>query len=79
MKEISIKVDDELYRRASQKVSDLESEVNQRVTEYLESVNSDDHGIVARSRTADLFAATKNFSVGIRPPREEIHERWKTP
>jgi hypothetical protein len=76
MKEISIKIDDELYDRASQKVSNLEGEVNQRVTEYLESVNGDDHDIVtARSRMADLFAATNNFSVGIRPTREEMHER----
>ena len=76
MKEISIKIDDELYRRASQKVSNLEGEVNQRVTEYLESVNGDDHEIVAaRVRMADLFGATKNFGVGIRPSREEMHER----
>jgi len=77
MKEISIKIDDELYRRASRKVENLEAEVNQRVTEYLESVNGDDDDIVAaaRARMADLFAATKNFGVGVRPSREEMHER----
>ena len=75
MKEISIKIDDELYRRASQKVSNLESEVNQRVNEYLESVNGDDDIVAARTRMADLFAATKNFTVGIRPSREEMHDR----
>jgi len=47
MKEIYIKIDDELYRRASRGVSNLESEVNQRVTQYLESVNGDDYYIVA--------------------------------
>jgi hypothetical protein len=75
MKEISIKIDDELYRRASQKVLNLESEVNQRVNEYLESVNGDDDIVAARIRMAELFAATKNFSVGIRPSREEMHDR----
>ena len=75
MKEISIKIDDDLYRRASQKVSNLESEVNQRVNEYLESVNGEDDIVAARTRMADLFAATKNFSVGIRPSREEMHDR----
>jgi hypothetical protein len=76
MKEISIKIDDDLYRRASKKVSNLEGEVNQRVTRYLESVHGDNHDIVAaRTRMADLFAATKNFSVGIRPSREEMHDR----
>ena len=75
MKEISIRIDDELYRRASQKVSNLEGEVNQRVNEYLESVNGDDDVVAARARMADLFAATKTFGVGARPSGEEMHER----
>ena len=76
MKEISIKIDDELYRRASLKVGDLESEVNQHVTEYLESLNGDDDAIVAaRTHMADLFNLTRNFGVGVRPSRKEMHER----
>lgn len=76
MKEISIKIDDDLYRRASQKIEDLEGEVNQRVTEYLESVNGDDdHIIAARARMAELFNQTTSFSVGVRPTREQMHER----
>ncbi len=76
MKEISIKIDDELYRRASRKVGDLEAEVNQHVTEYLEGINGDDDGILAaRDHMADLFQATSNFGVGVRPSREEMHER----
>ena len=76
MKEISIKIDDELYRRASRKVGDLEAEVNQHVTEYLEALNGDDEATRdARSHMADLFKATRNFGVGIKPSREEMHER----
>jgi hypothetical protein len=76
MKEISIKIDDELYRRASGKVEDLEAEVSQHVTEYLEAINGDDDGILAaRARMADLFRATSNFGVGVKPSREEMHER----
>jgi hypothetical protein len=76
MKEISIKIDDELYRRASRKVEDLEAEVNQHVTEYLEAINGDDDAILnARTHMADLFGATRNFGVGVRPTREEMHER----
>lgn len=76
MKEISIKIDDELYRRASGKVANLEAEVNQRVNDYLEGINGDDDGILAaRARMADLFNATSNFGVGVRPSREEMHER----
>ena len=76
MKEISIKIDDELYRRASRKVADLETEVHQHVTEYLEGLNGDDDAIFdARTHMANLFNATRNFGVGVRPRREEMHER----
>lgn len=75
MKEISIKIDDDLYRRASGKVDDIEAAVNQHVTEYLESVNGDEDIVAARTRMADLFATTKNFGVGVRPSREEMHDR----
>jgi len=73
MKEISLKIDDELYRSASRKVADLEAEVHQHVTEYLETIN--DEAIVdARAHMADLFGATRNFGVGVRPSRDEMHE-----
>ena len=75
MKEISIKIDDELYRHASRKVEDLEAELTERVTEYLKSVNGDEDIVDARARMADLFATTKNFGVGIKPSREEMHDR----
>ena len=76
MKEISIKIDDELYRRASRKIEDLEAEVNQHVTEYLEAMNGDDDAILnARTHMSELFGTTRNFGVGVRPSREEMHER----
>ena len=75
MKEISIKIDDELYRRASRKVQDLETEVNQYVTEFLKTINGDDDAILdARTHMAQLFDATRNFGVGVSPTREEMHE-----
>jgi hypothetical protein len=77
MKEISIKIEDELYRRAARKVADLEAEVNQHVTEYLETLDGDDDAaiVAARTRMAKLFNLTRNFGVGVRPTREEMHER----
>ncbi len=79
MKKISIKIDDELYRRASRKVANLEAEVSQLVTEYLKGINGDDDGIpAARAHMADLFQATSNFGVGVRPSREEMQERGST-
>lgn len=76
MKEISIKIDDELYRRASRTVEDLDAEVSQHVTEYLEALDSDDAAVFdARTRMVELFNATRNFGVGVRPSHDEMHER----
>ena len=76
MKEISIKIDDELYRRASQKITNLEAEVNQHVTEYLQTLNGDDESIAsARTHMARLFSLSKDFGVGAKPTRGEMHER----
>jgi hypothetical protein len=76
MKEISIKIDDELYRRASRTLRDVETEINQHVADYLGALNGDDDAILdARTHMAELFAATGNFGVGVRPTREEMHER----
>lgn len=76
MKEISIKIDDELYRRASRKVEDLEAQVSQHVTEYLEGINGDEYAIrAARTHLEGLFNTPRNFGVGVRPSREETHER----
>jgi hypothetical protein len=77
MKEISIKIDDDLYRRATRKVTDLEADVSQHVTEYLETLDGDDDDAIVAARThmAELFKLTRNFGVGVRPTREEMHER----
>src|SRR5258708_6153611 len=56
MKEIIIKVDDELYDRAKESVADLESSVNEQVKSYLKALNGDDARIAAaRSRMKELF------------------------
>lgn len=76
MKEIVIKVDEELFRRAHESLDDLESSLSQRVTSYLNSLNGDDERIAAaRVHMKELFNATKGFGVGIKPSREEMHER----
>lgn len=76
MKEIIIRIDDELYRRAKESVDDLESSLNAQVTSYLKSLNDDDERIAkARVRMRGLFTATKDFGVGRKLSREEMHER----
>lgn len=76
MKEIIIRVDDELYNRAKEALVDLELSVEAHVTSYLEEINGDDARIsAARSRMKELFNTTKGFGVGQKPSREEMHER----
>ena len=74
MKEIIIKVDDELYDRANESVADLESSVNGQVTSYLKALNAEDTRVAtARSRMKELFNTTRGFGVGQKPSREEMH------
>lgn len=76
MKEITIRINDELYDRAKETLGDLESTVEDHVTSYLEELNGDQARInAARSRMKELFNTTKGFGVGQRPSREEMHER----
>jgi len=76
MKEIIIKIDDQLYDRAKERVSDLESSVNEQVTSYLKALNGDDIRLAsARSRMKELFNTTRGFGVGQKLSREEMHER----
>lgn len=76
MKEITIRIKDELYDRAKATSTDVESSVEAHVTSYLEELNGDDARInAARSRMKELFNTTKGFGVGQKPSREEMHER----
>ena len=76
MKEIIIKVDDELYDRAKESVADLESSINEQVTSYLKALNGDDARLAAaRSRMKELFNTTTGFGLGQKLSREEMHER----
>jgi len=74
MKEIIIKVDDELYNRAREALVDFESSVEAHVQSYLKELNGDDARVSgARSRMKELFSTTKGFGVGQKTSREEMH------
>lgn len=76
MKEITIRINDELYDRAKATLADVESSVEAHVTSYLKELNGDETRIdAARSRMKKLFRTTKGFGVGQKPSREEMHER----
>ncbi len=75
MKEIIIKIDDQLYDRAKERVSDLESSVNEQVTSCLKALNDDIRLASARSRMKELFNTTRGFGVVQKLSREEMPER----
>ena len=78
VKEITIKVDDELYNRAKEVLDNLESSVEEHVTTYLKELNDEDEQIIkARSRMEELFSTTTGFRVGEKTSREEMHERGR--
>ena len=78
MKEIIIRVDDELYERARKARGDVDSSIEERVTSYLEDLSGEDTQIsAARLRMKELFNITKGFGVGQKPSREELHERGR--
>lgn len=78
MKEIIIRVDDELYERARKALGDVDSSIEERVTSYLEDLNGEDTRIsAARLRMKELFNMTKGFGVGQKTSREELHERGR--
>jgi len=78
MKEIVIRVDDELYERATKARGDVDSSIEERVTSYLEDLGGESTEITAaRLRMKELFNRTKGFGVGPKPSREDLHERGR--
>ena len=78
MKEIIIRVDDELYESARKARGDVDLSIEERVTSYLEDLSDEDTQIsAARVRMKELFNTTKGFGVGQKPSREELHERGR--
>jgi hypothetical protein len=78
MKEIIIRVDDELYERARRARGDVDSSIEERVTSYLEDLSGENAQIsAARLRMKELFNTTKGFGVGQKPSREDLHERGR--
>lgn len=73
MKEIIIRVDDELYERARKALDDVDSSIEERVTSYLEDLSGEDTRIsAARLRMKELFTTTKGFGVGQKTSRDGV-------
>jgi plasmid stability protein len=78
MKNITVSVDDEVYRRARIKAAERDTSVSALVKGFLVRL-ADDEGDFERlaREEKELRARVKDFSASDRLPREELHERRK--
>ncbi len=77
MKNITISIDKETYRKARIRAAEKETSVSAVVRDYLkEFAEMEDKQISeARDQMNKLFRQVKGFKVGKKIPREELHVR----
>ena len=76
MKNITVSVDDETYRRARIKAAERDSSVSAMVREYLRDVaNAETEFERLKREEAEIRSTITGFSASDRLSREELHER----
>jgi hypothetical protein len=76
MKNITVSLDDEVYRRARIKAAELDTSVSALVKKYLVELAGQETDFERRKRLQDEVLATiHSFSAGDRLTRDEVHER----
>lgn len=76
MKNITVSVDDETYRRARVKAAERDTSVSALVRDYLREVAGAETEFERLKRQeAEARARIKNFSASDRLSRDELHER----
>ena len=76
MKNITVSVDDETYRRARIKAAERETSVSGMVREFLNRVAGEDSEFERLARQErELRKKIKGFSAADRLPREELYDR----
>jgi hypothetical protein len=76
MKNITVSVDDDTYRRARIKAAERDTSVSALVKQYLTELAaeaSDPERLLQQER--ELRARVKNFSASDRLPRDELYDR----
>lgn len=78
MKNITVSVDDDVYRRARVKAAERDTSVSALVKQYLAALARDEGTFERLAREEnELRARIKDFSAGERLPRDELHERGR--
>jgi hypothetical protein len=78
MKNITVSLDDDTYRRARVKAAELDTSVSALVKKYLVELAGQETDFERRKRLQDETLATiKSFSASDRLTRDQVHERPK--
>jgi plasmid stability protein len=76
VKNITVSLPDEGYRKARVKAAERDTSVSALVREFLVNLGEEESDFEHRKRLQDeVIASVKNFRAGDRLSREEIHER----
>jgi len=76
MKNITVSLPDDTYRRARIKAAERDTSVSALVREFLKSLGEEESDFERRKRLqAEVLASVKDFRAGDRMTREEVHER----
>jgi predicted CopG family antitoxin len=76
MKNITVSVDDDVYRLARIKAAERDTSVSALVKSFLSGLAADEGDFERLAREEkELRARIKDFSAGDRLPRDKLHER----
>ena len=76
MKNITVSLDDDLYRRARIKAAELDSSVSALVRKYLVELAGQETDFERRKRLQiETLATIRGFSASDRLSRDEVHQR----
>lgn len=76
MKNITVAVDDEIYRRARVKAAEMDSSISALFKEFLLQLTNGESDFDRRKRLErETIAAIRDFSAADRLSRDELHER----
>ncbi len=76
MRNITVTVDEETYRRARVKAAELDTSVSRLVRDYLVELAADDSEFERLERLeAEMRGRIVDFSAKDRLPRDQVHER----
>ena len=78
MKNITVSVDDDTYRRARMRAAEQDTSVSALVKSFLVELAQDESDVERlRREERALRARIKTFRAGDRLPRDEVHERGR--